>query len=440
MSKQKKTVIQKIEFDNQTKEPITLLINGEETPQIINNVEQEVEIEETVKNPNPKQMVMDKYLRIEKKPDVAKRQRILKNVFSIVFFVFAIGVIVGTAIHDFTSGELPTFSQIADTIFSRWYFIFIALACLGLFYICKSLKLSITCKSMTGKFRYKTCFETAIVGIYYNNITPLAVGGQPFEIYHLSKHGVNGGVASSLPIITYFFNQTAFVILGFISIFLLTSNPFGVPVEMLGLASVAVTTMAIIGLILMMAVPIIIILFSLMPRFTSKLIAGILHLGNKLKLIKNPKVTALKTYKMVIRNSRCIKGIFGRPIAFFSTFILSFFEHLASNSIAFFTLLFFGFTPTNMFLAWLMITQLSFVLSAAVSFIPTPGNAGASDLSFYAMFKVSLSTNGFAFPAMLVWRSISYYLTVIIGFSFTAFKKRSDRKHHLLQEKLKDFE
>ncbi|MBQ7924256.1 MAG: flippase-like domain-containing protein, partial [Clostridia bacterium] len=78
-------------------------------------------------------------------------------------------------------------------------------------FVLKGAKLSVFCKSMTGKFHFKTCFETGIIGHYYNNVTPLAVGGRPFEIYHLSKHGVRGGVATSLPIATFFLNQFAFV-------------------------------------------------------------------------------------------------------------------------------------------------------------------------------------------------------------------------------------
>ena len=76
---------------------------------------------------------------------------------------------------------------------------------------------------------------------------------------------------------------------------------------------------------------------------------------------------------------------------------------------------------------WLQICQLGAMLLLSVSFIPTPGNSGAADLSFYVLFAVGLPA-GFAFPAMVVWRLISFYSYIIIGFIFATLKKRSDLK------------
>jgi uncharacterized membrane protein YbhN (UPF0104 family) len=69
------------------------------------------------------------------------------------------------------------------------------------------------------------------------------------------------------------------------------------------------------------------------------------------------------------------------------------------------------------------------VLYAAISFIPTPGNSGAADASFYTLFKVGLvSVAGLSFPAMLLWRLLSFYSFIIIGFTFTTLKRKSDRR------------
>lgn len=433
MNKNNEPIIQKIEFDSKTQEPITIQIRGDQMPEPI-NVEPEIKEEYSFEKHSPKQMVMSGILGIDN-TSVDKRQKFFKNLFAAIFIVVVVGVLIWTAINDFSSGEkLPSWKEVLTTLSGNWYFLLLAFVSLFGFYFFKGLKLTIMCKSMTGKWHFKTCMETAVFGIYYNNVTPFAVGGQPFEIYHLSKHGVHGGVASSLPISTYFLNQIAFVIIGFTCIFLYGRNTLKVPTEMISVLPTLLNIAAIIGLSFSLVMPVLIIMFSLMPRFTSKLVAGVLHIGNKLKLIKNPKKTAMKTYKTVIHNSRCIKRLATRPLVFLSTFLLSFLEHLAGTSIAYFVLCFFGFSWGGGILEWAQVVQLCVLINVAISFIPTPGNAGAADLSFYLLFKTGLGlsgnnqVSGYAFPAMIVWRLLSFYSTIFIGFVFTNVKKRSDRR------------
>ena len=71
------------------------------------------------------------------------------------------------------------------------------------------------------------------------------------------------------------------------------------------------------------------------------------------------------------------------------------------------------------------------ILFASVSFIPTPGNSGAADLSFFLIFDAGLYA-GLAFPAMATWRLFCFYSYIIIGFIFATLKKRSDSKKEKL--------
>ena len=71
--------------------------------------------------------------------------------------------------------------------------------------------------------------------------------------------------------------------------------------------------------------------------------------------------------------------------------------------------------------------QLSFILYAGISFIPTPGNSGAADLSFYLLFSVGVPFMGLAFSAMVLWRILSFYSYIIIGFVFTTVTHKKDR-------------
>lgn len=373
-------------------------------------------------------------LNTKENENISKRQNNLKKAITILFIVFVVGVLAFTAYNDFFArGDKGlTWEQIMGVINYGWIYLLCALLALVFCYLFKGLKLSVICKPLTGKFHFKTCLETATIGHYYNSVTPLAVGGQPFEIYHLSKHGIHGGVASSLPIATYVLNQFAFVIAGLVFVIMFKFNALGITPTLANAFPPAFEVLAFIGLGLCMLMPLLVIVFSLMPKFGSKVVYFVMHIGGKLRIVKDPKGTSYKTVKNLIHNAQCLKKIFKTPIAALLCFFMSFIEHLANASIAYFSLKAFGFptfvNPVSPLMEFVQVIQLVFMLNCAISFVPTPGNAGAADLSFYLLFQVGLGA-GFAFPAMTVWRVISFYSYIIIGFIFATLKKRSDRKN-----------
>ncbi len=386
-----------------------------------------------------RQLVMTRLLGIdEDEKFINKRQKFFKRLFTAVFVIFVVGVLAFTFYRDFFSGKAGDAVDAAAlwNIFSScWYYLVFALVSLAFCFLIKGAKLSVVCRSMTKKWHFKTCLETGIIGYYYNNITPLAVGGQPFEIYHLSKHGVHGGVASSMPIIAFFMNQLAFVVMGIISLAFFKHNTLNVSAEFTSIFPPVISVMAIVGLICCLFMPTLVVTFSLMPRLGSKIVYAVICLGGKLKIVRNPDKVAFKTMRTVIHNSRCIKRFAAAPLTFILSFLLSVAEWCATCSIAYFTLRFFGFDMTEVggMMEWLQITELCLILYAAISFIPTPGNSGAADLSFYALFQVKLMA-GLAFSAMVVWRFLSFYAFIIVGFIFTTLKKKADKENEVLSK------
>lgn len=442
-NKDKKLVFNKIEIDDATAEPRIVEISEEELASLEKEKAEEInkaDFFEHHKDPKKagKQVVMS-HLGIKTKEDenISKRQKVFKTIISIAFIAFVVGVLAYTFYTDFFANEqdFPTWKEMKYILKVGWIFLLAAFFSLFMCYLAKALKLSVLCKSLTGKFHFKTCFETGIIGHYYNCVTPLAVGGQPFEIYHLSKHGVHGGVASSLPIATYILNQFAFVINGILALTLFVGNKLDVPNRMYEYFPETFRVLAIIGLTLCLLLPILIIIFSLLPKFGAKIVHFAMFMGGKLRIIKKPKETEYKTVKNLIHNAQCLKKIFTRPIAALSCLLLSFVEQIAALSIAYFSLKTFGYTTvdTPPLLEWLQIAQLVTILNFAISFIPTPGNSGAADLSFYLLFASSLAA-GMGFPAMALWRFLAFYSYIVIGFIFATLKKRADKKKVMYPE------
>ena len=382
-----------------------------------------------------KDLVIDRVLGIKKEQEkiIDKRQKVFKRIFTWLFIVFVVAVLALTAYNDFSGGtgerNFPEWEDFKLLLTTGWIYLLFAVFSLFMNYFAKGLKLSVMCKSMTGKFHFKTSFQTGIIGSYYNNITPLSVGGQPFEIHFLSKHGIHGGAATSAPIASFFLGQVCFAILGIISIICFASNTFNITDKLYNAFPPTFVAMAWVGAVCCTIVPSLVILFCLLPKFASKLVHFVMFVGGKMSLVKNPKESTMKTIKTVYQNSQCLKGLAKRPLVFISSVLLSLVEYFASISIAYFTLLTFNFKLDGVvgFTGYIQIAQLFLMLLLAISFIPTPGNSGAADLSFYMLFAIGLPV-GFAFPAMLVWRLLSFYSYIIIGFVFATTKRRLDAK------------
>lgn len=437
MGKTKKKIgIRKIEVDTKTSEP--KIVGIEEEYDLKTATEEAIKKTEAEKNNQSsigKQLVMTRILGIQQYDNgVDKRQKFFKRTVSIVFILFVVGVLAFTFYKDFFSNDdnktAISFVGALDKLSGTWYFLVFAVVALALAIVLKGLKLSIICKSQTGKWHFKTCLETGIIGHYYNNVTPLAVGGQPFEIYHLSKHGVHGGVAASMPIIAFFLSQFAFVALGITALVFFNGNVLGVEEKFIKqFPEVFINVFAIIGLIGCISMPALVMLFSLLPRMGATMVKWFISIGGKLKIIKDPKKTEYKTLKTVVHNSVCIKRFAKNPAALLSTVFISIGETLAQCSIAYFTLKLFGYDSQSPhgIMEWLQIMQLTIILYAGISFIPTPGNSGAADLSFYLLFSVGVQFAGLAFPAMVLWRILSFYSYIIIGFIFTTVTHKKDR-------------
>lgn len=438
---------QKIEVDEKTAEPVIVETSIKEIPEhvenadvTLDNAESETESEKPKKKKKSigKQLSMTAFGGFQRDNEISKRQKTFKLILTIVFAIFVVGVLAVTFYHDFFSTkEHLSFNELISIVGDNWYYIIFAVLSLFLLYFFKGLKLSILCKNMTGKWHMKACMSTAIVGVYYNNVTPLAVGGQPFEIYNLSKRGVSAGCATSAPIATFFLNQLAFALLALTSVILFKYNALQLPEYIVNApALTGVVVVSCIGIGCCLVVPTLVVLFSLFPSVGTKLVNFVMHLGGKLKIVKKPKETTFKTIKTVVQNSRCLKRIAKSPLTFISNFLLSFLEQLANCSIAYFTLKFFGFDwPSWNVWEWSQIIMLCFILNAAITFIPTPGNSGAADLSFYFLFETGLA-QGLAFPAMLVWRILNFYSTIVIGFAFTSIQSKREKHLAAKQEQL----
>ncbi len=330
-----------------------------------------------------------------------KKKSVRKILLTIAFILLNIAVIAITAFSEFGNSENA--AKLSEVQFN-FLFLIPAVACFIVAILLEIHKYSIvikkTCKLEDNPaLARKHARRTFLIGRYYDNITPAAIGGQPFQIYYMNKNaGVSAGLATTIPIINMISGQIGFLIIAVIC-FLIGSFT---------ISNAPLIALACFGLIFYAFWPVAVLIATFLPKATAELITiGVKFLA-KIHIIKNKEEAVAKAKHGVDEYARSVKLILKTKGLFLKTIIYSVIFHILISAIPFFVLTAFGgqidFLPC-------FVTVVA--VTSAVYFVPTPGNAGAAEGTFYTVF--SALSSGYVFWAMLIWRFFSYYIYLIMG-------------------------
>lgn len=310
----------------------------------------------------------------------------------------------------------------------KWKFILCAVLMLLCSIVLESLRIFQLIKKSSKKSRFWLSLKTHMVGRYYDNITPFAVGGQPFQVFYLNKHGVNGEEATSVPLAKQIFTNIAVLI---ISIIVLIVNAFNPVTD-----SVAIKIISIVGLLVSGAFTFFVLFLSISKRVGPTIVIWVLKLLSKLHIVKNYKVTFFKVYRFVKNYQRIIKSYSKSALTVFLQILLSILSITSLYAIVYF-----------IYLAFLPLSDSAIVLSFGHIFccmticdlcsgiMPLPGGTGLAEISFDTLLKSWFAP--IVFPwALLIWKVLTYFSFVLVGFVQNVFvnlktllKKKQGKKN-----------
>jgi uncharacterized protein (TIRG00374 family) len=357
-----------------------------------------------------------------------KRKKVLQIFFLIFFSV--VSLIILSFIDN--SGAVPLgqlFEE--DAIKVSWLlFVLLMLAVVILFDTFKYIYLI---RVTTKKFRPFTSFKVGIVGRYYDSITPLATGGQLFQMYYLAKRDVPVGVASAIPLLRFFIGQIANTLVAVAFLVFVTISP-DVSAALDPTTFAVTQSAAIVGLALNSSVPIFLLFLTLMPKIGRRVTSGIIKLGARLKFIKDYETTFNNVIKHVEEFQTSMRYVSSNPFHILMISLLSVVEYLAFISVPYFVCVGFGMNPS--FSLYLSIVSLNLYTIYAVSMMPTPGTSGAAETVFLLVFRTLIPVG--AFWAMLIWRFMTYYIFIILGLvvMFYDFIKQTTKEKFIERRKL----
>ncbi len=269
-------------------------------------------------------------------------------------------------------------------------------------------------------FTFTNGVKTAVTGHFFSAITPSSSGGQPMQVYCMSKMGVDVGFSSSMLLQKFVVFQVvatlyAAVLFAFRSKFVLAqiNGMFTVWFVLIGFIwQVLVVAAVVLAGIKPTALKRLLRLFSpairkfrgekktaeLLRKIDSKI--NVFRKSNR-SFMKNPGLIALYLAEAAVQ----ITLIYSVPYFVYRSLIPD-----GDGS-------------------WVtMLCSVAFV-TVVSSMIPIPGASGVSELAFSVFFGVFF-TPATLKSAILIWRTITYYFTVVVEgpLSMTGGESRKEIK------------
>ncbi len=264
----------------------------------------------------------------------------------------------------------------------------------------EALILYLFVKTKKKNYSFFAVLRVSMIGQFFNAITPFSSGGQPMQLYAMTKDGISSGEAGSMLVMKFIVYQVVLTVYSLI-IIVFKYSFFASHVDKFML-------LAVLGFVVNSFVVIMLYSFTHYAEYTKKIIHGTIKLCAKVKLCKNTDDMESKIENELIYFREHSKDLKSNPKILFFASIFTVFQLTVFFMIAYLIYRSFGGTGnlTNIVAANAFVTMIT-------SFVPLPGASGGAEVSFGMLFAIFI--RGQILPAIFLWRFVTYYLNIIVG-------------------------
>ncbi len=278
-------------------------------------------------------------------------------------------------------------------------FVSLCFVVFSLTFVSEGLQFYFILRMLGARLSLLRSIRAVIIERYYSAITPTNIGGQPALIVYLMSKGLSGPVsasAMSIRFILYQMTLSVFLVLMFI----------GMPLLKLSISPIILTTL-IIGAVGSLAIPLLMVLVSIWPSLTHRLLRRLCRFLGKIRIVKDDLAAYEKVVEMLSRYGQSLRMIDLK----FALLVLAFacVQFISAMSVPFFVCFACGVE-----INYVQSVAYTTVLYTSVNYMPTPGASGVAEGVFFSLFR-GIIPGTFIMVAMLLWRISSYYLTIFYG-------------------------
>ncbi len=279
----------------------------------------------------------------------------------------------------------------------------------------EAINLKSNFKLLGDKVKFIRCLKYSTIGFFFSSITPAATGGQPMQLYAMTKDNIkfsHGASALFASYICYMVSAVLMALIGFI-------------VNYEYINDIAFFKYLIyIGLIANLLITGVVIIAMFATKLAHKGLNWIISIISKFSVQKAEEAKE-KWNAQLDEYHKSSRFILSNKKAIIRTFIVSFLQVISIHSVSYFIFWALGFHGYP----YLEILLLQSVIFISVSAVPLPGTVGVSETGFAIMFK-RLFPVEIVEISMILSRLASFYILVIITgivFAIISLKKKKKK-------------
>lgn len=337
----------------------------------------------------------------------------------IVIFNIIVGVLTAVMLLFFIFSKNGIIDFFRSGEYIIVWLLILALVVFDMNIIVDSVVTYIFLKSQYPRIRFLDALKISCVGMFFSAITPSSTGGQPMQLYLMSKMKISVGFGSAC--MTQKFIVYQFVTMAF-SIFAICVKFDHLSSAFTGFWSSA---FIVLGFLSQLLVTALFLVVSFSERLTCKLLGLLTKILRKLRVKNTEKKIARLTseFRMFMDSNRMLMQNKKRVV---TVYALVFVQVLLILSVPFFVYLSVGIPQNASSLGlpvgnWFdFVCIQSFVLFTS-NLIPLPGASGGAEAAF-AMYYGSYFGDK-TVTAIVLWRAITYYGTIILTAPFSYYTR-----------------
>lgn len=298
-------------------------------------------------------------------------------------------------------------SQFSSTITSlkncKLNWLIVVFILMAIHYLLNAINLTIFARVYKKDYKLSQGIVNSLAGVFFNGITPMASGGQFYQVYAFNKQGIKATFSSSILLMVFIVFQS--VLVGYTTIIMILRFSYFNSIYS------SFFSLAIVGFIINLVVISSLFLGAKSKKLQDFFCNKVIKVLAKFHIIKNYYETKTKTERK-LEGFRIELGLLqkNRKVLIKSV-LLNILRLTILYSIPFFCAKAMGVDlDWNSFFNLIGITSFVYMIS---DFVPLPGASGGSEGTFYILLSVFLK--GATSATLLVWRFSTYYLGLIIG-------------------------
>lgn len=298
-------------------------------------------------------------------------------------------------------------------------YMFLCLIIVFLYFIAQGLYMKVVLKILHKKITLKKGTFYSMIEFYFSGITPSSTGGQPVELYYMTKDNIPIRKSYITLLLNTIYFKLILLILGIFALFLK-------PEYIFNYSSIYIIFFVFGFLVdIFMCIACFMLIFK--QEYVKKILNWIIKIGSKTKLFRE-KVKKINVGEVLKDYREELIYIKNKKFTMFMSFIITFIQRILLFSVAYIIYRSLGFSKFN----YIDLLMIQVCVQIAAEALPIPGGTGLSETVYQTIF-VTVFGLAYADIGMLLTRTFTFYIPILITglISFVVFFRNKNNKDRI---------